>query len=139
MAALRLTEIHKNILCKAYSRKDKRVLGGSPTAKSTLTAFGYLKHLGISNGYDIYELTPLGSVTAKPIFDVRQTADKVSKERAKIRIKAALYDDMMAALTNPDIGAKTFELPDGWKVKLDRSGPSKVIVQVTRQEPKQVQ
>jgi hypothetical protein len=135
-AVLRLTKVHENVLRKAYEREDKKVLGGSPVARNTLSAFGYLKHIGMINGYDQHELTHFGCEAAKPIFETWQAnnerLNRFSKEKTASRIKAALFDDLLEALTNSDIGAKTFELPSGWKLKLDRSGPNKVIVQVTR-------
>lgn len=138
---VRLTKLHQDTLCKAYEHAEHKVLGGAPRVKETLVHFGYLVYIGQDkSGYEKHVLTQDGLDRAAPLVEARRAlrlqVESKANERDQVKVKAALFDDLVDTMINPEIGAKTIDLPNGWRIRFDRSGPSKLVVQVLKQNPK---
>lgn len=132
----KLTKRLENALCRAYERSSYLVIGGAPKTKEDLLRFNYITRMGVNkNGYDEHVLSPAGIDRAVAIMNARKNlrteVDNRITERNSIKVKAALLDEVIETLTDPEMGTKTFYLR-GWKIRFDRSGPSKLIVQVTK-------
>jgi hypothetical protein len=106
--------------------------------KITLVKFNYLRSEGFDRtGYEQFVLTETGVSAGKVIdqerLDTRAKIESKANGLKEIREKAELFDQIVRTVTNPDVGSLVFTLPNGWKMKFDRSGPSKLILQIVRQ------
>ncbi len=131
----RLTKSQKDILRKAWKRPDNRIVGGSPADKIALANAGYVRSIGLRDVYEQYELSQEGideitRIVARDKIEV----DKPIKENLKGDSKAEILDKIVHVITNPEICTKTFELPGGLRVRFDRSGPAKLVLQILRKE-----
>lgn len=136
-----LTQSCKAMLCKAYVHAEHRVLGGQPRIRETLAHFKFIVFVGQDkSGYEKYILTPEGVARAAPLVEARQavqrTNEKITKERSVTKVKAALFDVLVDTLVNKEVGAKTIDLLNGCRARFDRSGPSKLLVQIIKHESK---
>lgn len=130
----RLTKSQKDILCKARKRSDNRIVGGSPADKIALANSGYIRNIGLRDVYDQYELSQEGIDEVARIISKDRVEIGDTGERQKTESKSDILDKIVDTISNPEIGTKTFELPGGLRVRFDRSGPSKLVLQILRKE-----
>lgn len=128
----RLTKTQENVLLKAYGREDRLVVSGAPRVKQALVAVKYITRAGTrpKTGHDLHVLTEAGTARASSLVEARRAARSeidirvINKKLAKI--KTDILDCMAYVMIDQEI--KTFDLPDRWRIRLDRTGPNNLTV-----------
>lgn len=136
MRPAKLLKQYEDILCRARDNGN-RVFGASYKVKEALVHFGYAKNVGVNqSGYDNYILTEDGILKATELTASRQITVTENPEMLNIpediKTKVSIFDEIVEILTDQEIMTKTIKLPNGVKARFDRSGPTKIVVQINK-------
>lgn len=135
MRPTKLLKQYEDLLCRAYE-KGNRISGASYKVKETLVHFGYAKCVGVTEaGYDDYVLTEEGIKKAAELMATKKLAVVESPEIEnlpdEIKTKLSILDDIIEMLSNQNSTTKIIKL-NGIRARFDRSGPTKIIIQLSK-------